>query len=143
MLQRRWNGLPLAAALATALLAGCDDPVGPSVDDVAGVYHAVDFRFREDGVTSGNLVDEGVTVDLTLHADGTSSGSMFVPGEDVIDLEGTWDIDGSDVDIDVDANPYVQEISFDWRSDGTLRAEESYFGRGVIMILARADATSP
>ena len=135
----RRNRLACALLLSAASLIACDDdPTGPSVDDVAGVYHATEFRFRDGDVTSGHMVEEGATVDLTLHADGTSSGSMFIPGEDLIDLEGTWEIDGSNVEIDVDANPYVPSISFEWSDDGTLRADESYLGRRVLLVLARS-----
>src|SRR5688500_18915426 len=138
MLSRRRRGPLALVALLAAAFAACEvDGRGPVIDDVAGEYHAVDFRYHDGDEQSGNMVDEGGDVDLTLHDDGTSSGSLFIPGEALIDLAGSWEIDGSDVDIDGDANPYVSEISFEWRNDGTLRADESFFGRRVTMVLCR------
>ncbi|HEX6588633.1 MAG TPA: hypothetical protein VF039_06395 [Longimicrobiales bacterium] len=118
----------IPALLALLALAACDDegPAGPSVDDVAGVYEAVEIRFVDEDVDR-NLLQEGAFIDLTLHDDGVSEGDVYIPaltgGAPLTgDLDGAWEIDGTTIRLAGVSATFLRDVPFAWDDDGLLRA---------------------
>jgi hypothetical protein len=125
MSPRRGHGaLLFAVALASAACAS--DPSGPSADpnenpptmsEVAGDYHATAF-------TGGgyDVLALGGSLDMSLDADGTVTGSMLVPaaaagGEDFqADMAGTYTLTGNALTFHQDADTFVRDATWTWSS---------------------------
>ena len=129
------------AALMVLAIGACDDddpPAGPDPieeSEVVGSYEATLFELTADGITV-DLLEEGAELTLTLAADGTTTGQLFVPeggeeGEDLDEaLDGTWTFDeeAATVEFTQDADTFVRDVTFDAvRVDGGIRldAEET------------------
>ena len=112
---------PLLAGLGFVLLAGCNDPEEPDPHPAAGSYTAATFVNKSD-VEDVDLLALGATLDIDLRANGTTSGTLFVPdgGDGGNDFEasmaGTWTIDGDQVEFDQDADTFVRNMV--WTYDG-------------------------
>src|SRR3954452_14456416 len=93
--------VPIALTLALALgSCGGEDTFSPTVESVTGSYTASALTLTS-SIGTTDLLALGSTVALTLAADGTTSGRLFVPGGDDdggdldVDLAGTWALSGS------------------------------------------------
>jgi spore maturation protein SpmB len=64
----------------SVMLAACggDDGFSPTVETVAGSYSATIFTLTTSAGTT-NLLAAGALVSVTLAADGTTTGQLFVP----------------------------------------------------------------
>lgn len=127
---------------------GDDDGFGPEpIDqgDVAAAYEATTFTSTTDGETTDQLA-EGAEFDITLNADGTTSGQLFVPGgaEDGgdfdVSLDGTWSFDGAtdQVEFEHTADTFVRDMTFTAvRADGAvqLRGDETFAGTTIEVAL--------
>ena len=79
----------LAITALTTLTACSNSPTRPTEPTLEGTYTATTYTV----VTPDSVFDEladGVTLTLTLHADGTTTGSLSAP-PDLTDLAGHWD----------------------------------------------------
>ena len=138
----------LVLLIATLVIPGCggDDPSGPSPEDVAGVYQAVELTYWSDD-DERNLLHEGAFIDITLHADGTTEGGMYVPALEggsplTGDLQGTWHIDGDRIDFDHATATFIRDTPFVWGGDGVL-GTRIYTADGVLDVtLSRGDVTT-
>jgi hypothetical protein len=125
----RTRKLGLVLTLTTLAAVACDDdPVGvtpPTEEEVAGTYAASDalgvFTTEVDEETTDHLA-EGATITVVLAADGTASGSIFVPdwdeGDLEADLDGTWTLDGFTVTLEIDAGTFLDELELTWAEGG-------------------------
>lgn len=89
-MQRSLIAPSLLLLLGTTL--ACSDYTAPSEQpSPVGAYSATQFTTTANGVTTDQLA-EGVTISLTLAAEGTTSGSLNVPAASSVplDLSGTW-----------------------------------------------------
>ncbi len=95
---RAFVALTLALTLGSC---GGEDTFSPTVATVAGSYTASSLTLTS-SVGTTDLLALGSTVAITLAADGTTSGRLFVPGgEDDgsdldVDLAGTWTLSGGE-----------------------------------------------
>jgi hypothetical protein len=109
----------LCVAVLTTLLAaaGCENSSGPSMDGVAGNYAAVTFASTTGGVTTNHLA-QGASIQLSLLANGTTTGQMLVPGGDenggdlVANLAGSWTLSGNTVNLDQAADTFLRDMPF-------------------------------
>jgi len=86
MLHRRILGL----CLATAALVACSDaPTQPAQSPLEGTYRATAFTVVTPD-TMFDLIAEGISLTITLHSDGTITGTQIAPGS-VMELTGQWD----------------------------------------------------
>ena len=98
--------------------AGCSDAVSP--ESLAGTYAATEFTLS--GEVSGDVLAAGGSLSITLNADGTTSGSVFVPaalndGQDFnASLVGTFTLTDGSVTFTQDADTFVRDIT--WQVDG-------------------------
>ncbi len=118
-------GAPLLLLL---LLPSCSDTVEPG--DLVGTYHAVELSGEDEGVPF-DFLDEGGSLSITLAANGTTTGTLFLPGageagEDInASMAGTWayDEDTNALTFDQAADTYVRDAT--WTVDGD-RIEGSF-----------------
>lgn len=124
----------LFVALAAAgLVAACEDsgptPFGPGGElAVSGTYAASpadagDFgaiRFQADTAgISRDMIAEGASLVLGLHANGATSGRLLIPAnvEGVpdfdVDLTGTWRLEDGFVHLDHDADTFLRDLPFE------------------------------
>jgi hypothetical protein len=141
----RISKLGMLLAFTTLTVAACDDDATgitpPTVQDVAGEYAAGEdmgsFSSTVDAETT-DLLGAGATLTLVLEADGTTSGSIFVPGwgEDEADLEadldGAWVLTDFVVTLDIVADSFLDGLTLTWTdgmlaATGTLEGEDTTF----------------
>lgn len=131
----------MLALAAAATLAACsdDDPAGPTSEEVAGSYVATTFTITSGGGVV-DLLESGSTLELTLDADGTTAGRLFIPDLDAegdfdVDLTGTFVIRGDRIEITTGEDVFIDDVDFRYRS-GRLTA--SFSGtEEVVVVLER------
>lgn len=122
----------------TAITA-CDDPL--TANHLAGSYEASLFTVVE-GSSTEDLLAQGASIDLTLNANGSTSGRLFVPGgnEDGSDLDtaldGKWTLDGSQVFFDHPADTFIRDMIFT-ASAGRLVGHATFDGVVLDVVLDR------
>jgi hypothetical protein len=133
----------IALTLALALgSCGGEDTFSPTVESVAGSYTASSLTLTS-SVGTTDLLALGSTVDITLAADGTTSGRLFVPGGDDdgsdldVDLAGTWTLSGSTVTFNQTGNSFIREVEFTAGPD-QLNGEGEFSGAIVRLVLRKA-----
>jgi hypothetical protein len=133
----------LASATGVVLLA-CSDgtPFTPSVQTVAGSYHATTLTVSEGGSTTNLLVGGGF-LDVMLHENGTTSGRLFLPGRGEeggdfdVALPGTWSLTGNTVTFDQpDADTFLRDVTFTAELN-RLSAEATFSGQMIRLILSK------
>lgn len=113
----------------------------PTMAEVAGTYVATRLLTTE-GDTPTDQLEAGVTLTVTLTADGSTSGSFFVPAEDEesedfeANLEGTWMLIGRFVSFDHAADTFLRDTSFEYQ-DGELTADATFQVTRVEVTLTR------
>jgi hypothetical protein len=132
----------LGLAVALGGMSACDDdPVHPqeiSRAELVGRFEATTIHVDPAGAEAPiDVLEElGGELEVTLNADGTTTGHIFVPGADEeggsLDesLTGTFtfDEDTGEVTFEQGADTFVRDLTFQSvRSDGTieLRADET------------------
>lgn len=130
---------PALVLLALAAAAGCaDDATGPelvegvTIAQVAGSYETSIFVGHAEGGDT-DVVAAGGYIALTLHSDGTTEGTMFVPEGDedgsdyTADLTGTWGLNTSnDIVFDHDADTFIRDVTWQYYDDGTIRTDNAF-----------------
>jgi hypothetical protein len=124
---------PALLLLALLAVAACGaDSTGPSRVDVAGDYTATALMIDVGGQSINGLA-AGVTLDLTLNSDGTTTGRFFAPaefnepdeGDFEADLTGTWTLSGNTVTFQQNADTFVRDLRFTFRND-RLEADRTF-----------------
>jgi len=120
------------------LLSACSDTLTP--ESLAGTYVATTFTLA--GTVSGDVLAEGGRLTITFHADGTTTGTLFVPaslndGQDFnVSMTGTFTIMNNTVVLTQDADTFVRDVT--WTVDGSqLRASETFSGVTITVVLTR------
>lgn len=140
----------LALVLAIPSLWACtEDATGPDpiAAAVVGEWHlGGEFgAFSLTTIIDGEVTDWlslGARVELDLHEDGTTSGSLFIPGGDEdggdfdADLSGTWDVRAGLVHFEHDADTFIRDMPFSLQGN-TLHGDETFSGDRVILTLVR------
>ena len=130
----------LFPAALLLVLAGCsDDPIGPA--DIAGPYTATTLNVVE-GPDTTNILTGGGSLTITLNANGTTSGQLFVPaalnnGTEVnASMDGTFAITNGIVRFDQAADTFVRDMPFT-PAGKTLSGNVDFSGSRVIVVLTR------
>lgn len=133
------------AAAALLLVAGaCSESFSPSTDTIAGTYIATTLASTTGGVRTDQLA-AGATLTITLEANGTTAGLLFVPdggenGEDVTaSLAGTWGVSGDEVTFTQSADTFVRDMTFTATKD-RLAGDETLSDTRIEVTLSRAPA---
>lgn len=128
-------------ALSFALAACGDEGFEPTVDSVAGTYHATAFTFNG-GSGTIDLLAAGASVTITLASDGTTAGRMFVPGVAAgggdlnADLAGTWTLSGATVRFDQAADTFMRDVPFTV-APSRLQAQGTFDAEVVVLVLTK------
>jgi hypothetical protein len=133
----------VALTLALAL-GGCggEDTFSPTAATVAGSYTASALTLTS-SVGTTDLLALGSTVAITLAADGTTSGRLFVPGgEDDgsdldVDLAGTWTLSGSTVTFNQTGESFIRDAEFT-AGPNRLNGEGEFSGAIIRLVLGKA-----
>ena len=84
-----------SSLLAVAAVVACSDPFTPTIENVAGTYRLARLTAIY-GTASMEWVARGGTLTITLEANGTTTGRLFLLGADEsgadfdVDMAGTW-----------------------------------------------------
>lgn len=136
-MKRRYTLLLLSTLL---LGTACGDgteitaPVTP-----VGTYDATTFTIS--GPVQGDILASGGSMTITLMADGTTTGSLFIPGSlaggtDLnADMAGTWSLAGSTVTFQQTADTFVRDANFSFMGR-TLQATETFGTQTVTLVLS-------
>lgn len=129
-------GLRAAALVFAVSTLACNEPTGTTRDQLSGSYVAslpatggsafgsLTFTTTEGGVTV-DRVAEGAEIKLVLAADGTTSGSLFVPNADpeapgesfTADLTGTWSVAGNVITLTHGADTFLRDMPLTVKGD--------------------------
>ncbi|HEX8363582.1 MAG TPA: hypothetical protein VF613_25905 [Longimicrobium sp.] len=115
-------------ALLVALLAACDG--GTDSEPITGDYSATTLSVSENGTTT-NFLSRGVSLEITLNADSTTTGRLLAPDPtEPVDasLAGLWSLRGDTVRFQHSADTFVRDMPFVVR-DGRLEGDRT-FGDG-------------
>jgi hypothetical protein len=133
----------IALTLALALgSCGGEDTFSPTEESVAGSYSASVLTLTS-SVGTTDLLALGSTVDITLAANGTTSGRLFVPGGDDnggdldVDLTGTWALSGSTVTFNQTGDSFIRDVEFTAGPD-QLNGEGEFSGAIIRLVLRKA-----
>ena len=133
----------IALTLALALgSCGGEDTFSPTMEAVAGSYTASSLTLVS-SVGTTDLLALGSTVDITLAANGTTSGRLFVPGGDDdggdldVDLAGTWALSGSNVTFNQTGDSFIRDVEFTAGPD-QLNGEGEFSGAIIRLVLGKA-----
>ena len=131
-----------AAGLALGACGGDGTPFSPTVETVAGNYHATTLTATQATGTI-NLLLNGGALTLSLQEDGTTTGHLFVPGagetgEDIdLDLTGTWTLAGNTVTFaQPNADTFIRDMPFT-AEPNRLRGEETFNDVTVRVVLTK------
>jgi hypothetical protein len=134
----------IALTLALAL-GGCggEDTFSPTAETVAGSYTASALTLTS-SVGTTDLLALGSTVAITLAADGTTAGRLFVPGGDDdgsdldVDLAGTWTLSGSTVTFNQTGESFIRDAEFT-AGPNRLNGEGEFSGAIIRLVLGKAN----
>jgi len=131
-----------AGIAAATWLAACGKDVGgPSLDSVAGHYLASSFATTQAGVTTNQLA-RGSLIDLTLVADGGTTGRLFVPASKpgVADfdasLAGTWILAGDSVTRSHVADTFLRDMPLGVAA-ARLQGDKTFSGVRIVVVLQK------
>lgn len=131
-------------SLLVLVLPGCggDGPTGLSRADLTGDYTATTLTITVGGTTTDALA-RGMSLQITLHADGTTSGRFAIPAEmrqsedaAQVSMEGTWELAESTVTFDQPADTFVRDMEFT-ATPGRLEGGETFGDETVRLVLER------
>lgn len=134
----------MSSALRTVLLVGvftvlggCEDPLTPT-EKVIGDYVATTLVDTQ-GSSTIDLLAQSAEIEVTLQADGTTSGRLFVPGGAAdggdldVDLTGSWlVVNGTRVLFNHPGSSFLRNRLFDI-GDGQLRSDQD----GIEVVLTQ------
>lgn len=118
-------GLVWKTALTVLLLIlfalSCDEnSAGPEEEELVGTWNAVKIVMTDRNNTDRvvDIVDEGVTAEMTFEADGTYRLLVMRPGEPGLDVVGTWKTEGDELTVKWTIEPFTNTWQFDMELDG-------------------------
>ena len=146
MMDKRLIGGLLALTLVIAGCAGesqAPDQFELTMALVSGFYIGTTMD-REEGGVVVDMVIEGAELGMTLTSEGQTLGRLFIParitgGEDEeYDLTGTWQLNGTTVTVDQEADTFLRDMSFEVAvGDKFMSGEETFGPVKMTVVLAR------
>ena len=111
--------------------------------DLVGSYAVITLTATT-GADTADLLAEGYAISLTLNADGTTSGTLFIAegGGLTLDLTGRWSFDPHppEVRLDHGADTFLRDMRLAAAKEGgviQLRGEATFSGTELNVLLAR------
>ncbi len=106
-----------AGVITVAALVACSDAFKPTIDNVAGDYSVQTLTTTDTSGTT-DWVTAGATWTMSLAANGTTTGHLFIPGAGPggadfnADMAGTWALADDSIYFDQVADSFVRDMSF-------------------------------
>jgi hypothetical protein len=120
--------------LVLTTLAACGDSTSPT-ESVAGSYHATSFVFTPPGSAPIDVLAAGGSADITLNADGTTTGTLVVPAEFsttgqefTVDLAGTFTRSGNTLSFQQEGDSFIRELVWTVGNNTLSTTDTSTFG---------------
>ena len=107
--------LPIVAA---ALVIGCGNSFSATEANVAGDYHVTAFTTSDSATSVNWMTVPGTVFTISLAANGTTTGHIFVPGGGTggadldADMAGTWVLTGDIITFNQAADTFVRNVAF-------------------------------
>jgi hypothetical protein len=143
----RISGSTFCRVAGVAALAACavPDPFVPTVDNMVGAYTATQL-VTADANGYVDWIAAGGSLTLTLNANATTTGRLFLPGGATgggdldEDMVGTWLLIGQTIQLGQAAQTFVRQMDF--IAEENRLAGDKYFGTApdtlrVIIILTK------
>ncbi len=130
--------LMLVAAVA---IACSGDPFKPTTENVVGDY-SVQTLITTDTSGTVDWVATGATWTISLAANGTTSGHLFLPGaaegggDFNADMVGTWTLSGDSIQFDQAADSFVRDMAFA-ALENRLTGDHTFSGTRVRLALTK------
>lgn len=140
----RSSRLIAASLFALAALACSDNDTVPPPNPVVGSYTATQFVTTGAGGQTNQLA-AGSTLQITLAADGTTSGQLHMAasgGDPAFDasMAGTWTQSGNTIDFTQSADSFVRDMPFTLVANGAiweLVGNQTFSGTQIQLTLTR------
>lgn len=147
----RWRCLTATVSAGILVSVACgDEGTGPSDltrEDITRTFTASTFTISSGGAVADQLA-LGANLGITLLPDGTTTGTLFIPGaaegggDLSADLGGTFAFDDTRnrVTFEQTADTFVRDMTFEAaRVDGTVQLEgQESFGGTVVHLVLRS-----
>lgn len=101
--------------------SACDDNgTGPDKEELTGTWNAVKIEFtdRNNPDVVVDVVEEGVTAEMTFEEDGTYKLKVDRPDEPGLDVVGTWSTEGNELTVQWTVEPFTNTWQFDMQLEG-------------------------
>ena len=137
-LVRRISAVVFSGALLLGAACSDDDnPMEPTVAQVAGTYKATRFTVTS-SLGPQDVLQSGGSLTATFAASGALTGHVTVPSESVDeDFAGQWKISNGEVEIEqVPTDIFVEDLKFTV-AGSTLVADETFSGVRVQVTLTK------
>ncbi len=123
------------------VLLACSDSTAPTAELVAGSYTAETFNTADGGVVTDQLA-LGASIQVTLAADHSTTGRLFVPNGDEgggdldMDLAGTWTLEGDSVEFEHVADTFLRDMTFSY-ANGKLTGDATFSDVMINVVLSK------
>jgi hypothetical protein len=131
-----------ASLCLIAVLAACsDNPFNPTTENVVGDYNLQTLTTTDTSGTT-DWVTAGATWTMSLAANGTTTGHLFIPGAPVggadfnADMAGNWTLSGDSIQFDQTADSFVRDMSFG-ALENRLTGDHTFSGTRVRLVLTK------
>jgi hypothetical protein len=120
----------ISSLLAVVTIVACSDAFKPTTENVVGTYSLQTLTTTDTSGTT-DWVASGATLTLTIAANGTTSGNLFIPGaaegggDFNADMAGTWSLSGAVITFDQTADTFVRDMDFSAGKD-RLAGDQSF-----------------
>jgi hypothetical protein len=120
----------LLAVVTIVTIVACSDAFKPTTESVVGDYSLQTLTTTDTSGTT-DWVASGATLTLTIAANGTTTGNLFIPGaaegggDFIADMAGTWSLSGAVITFDQTADTFVRDMDFSAGKD-RLAGDQSF-----------------
>ena len=117
-------------AVAAAAILACSDSFNPTTENMVGDY-SLQLLTTTDTSGTTDWVVVGSTLTISLAANGTTIGHMFVPGaaenggDFNADMAGTWSLRGGVITFSQTADTFVRDMDFS-AGQGRLSGDQNF-----------------
>ena len=117
-------------AVAAAALLACSDSFNPTSENMVGDYTLQSLTTTDTSGTT-DWVAAGSTLTISLAANGTTTGNLFIPGAGVgggdfnADMAGAWSLSGDVITFSQTADTFVRDMDFS-AGQGRLSGDQTF-----------------
>lgn len=131
----------IPGVFAVAALLACSDPFQPTTENVAGAYRVRALTVTDTSGTT-DWKARGATWTLSLAANGTTTGHLFIPdageegGDFSADMAGTWTLSGDTIQFDQASDSFVRDMPF-FASENRITGDHTFGPNRIRLVLTK------